>query len=90
MFRVARKLLVLGSVAVVGAGGLAAAASAQNQMTPKNFNYIIKDGKPVPKGNRVVNADGSWREEIRQGKCVTIKEKSASGEYRETRQCNPD
>jgi len=43
----------------------------------------------VPKGNRVTNADGSWREEVRQGNCVTIKERSASGEYKETRQCNP-
>ena len=33
--------------------------------------------------------DGSWREEVRQGNCVTIKERSAAGEYKETRQCNP-
>jgi hypothetical protein len=43
----------------------------------------------VPKGNRVTNPDGSWREEVRQGNCVTVKERSASGEYKETRQCNP-
>lgn len=79
--------------AVVGLG-LATAASAyaapdpQSQSTPKNWNYEIKDGKRVPKGNRVTNADGSWREEIRQGKCVTIKEKTAAGEYRETRRCD--
>jgi len=36
----------------------------------------------------VVNADGSWREEIRQGKCVTVKEMSAAGEYKETRRCD--
>jgi hypothetical protein len=36
----------------------------------------------------VTNADGSWREETRQGKCVTIKEKSAAGEYKETRRCD--
>ena len=43
----------------------------------------------MPKGNRVTNPDGSWREEVRQGNCVTIKERSAAGEYKETRQCNP-
>jgi len=42
----------------------------------------------VPKGNRVTNADGSWREELRQGSCVTVKEKTANGEYRETRRCD--
>ena len=43
----------------------------------------------MPKGNRVTNADGSWREEVKKGNCVTIKEMSAAGEYKETRQCNP-
>ena len=32
-------------------------------------------------------ADGSWREETRQGKCITVKEKSPAGEYKETRRC---
>jgi hypothetical protein len=59
-----------------------------DQATPSSFNWEIKDGKRVPKGNRVTNADGSWREEIRQGKCVTVKEKSAAGEYKETRKCD--
>ena len=44
----------------------------------------------MPKGgNRVTQPDGSWREETRQGNCVTVKEKSSAGEYKETRQCNP-
>jgi len=83
---------------ILGAGALALAATAASaayaqattgdQATPKNFNWEIKDGKRVPKGDRQVNADGSWREEIRQGKCVTIKEKSAAGEYKETRKCD--
>ena len=73
----------------VGLGcGFAAAAVAQNQGTPKNWNYEIKDGKRVPKAERVTNPDGSWREEVRQGKCITIKEKSPSGEYKETRRCD--
>jgi hypothetical protein len=37
----------------------------------------------------VTNPDGSWREELRQGNCVTLKERSPTGEYKETRQCNP-
>ena len=86
---------------ILGVAGLALAATAASaawaqqtdqqtadQATPSNFNWEIKDGKRVPKGTRQTNADGSWREEIRQGKCVTIKEKSAAGEYRETRRCD--
>jgi hypothetical protein len=38
---------------------------------------------------REARPDGSWREEVRQGNCVTIKERSATGEYKESRQCNP-
>jgi hypothetical protein len=84
------KLLVLVGIAAVAAGGSASVALAQNQQTPKGWNYQIKDGKRVPKGgNRVNNPDGSWREEVKQGNCVTIKERSAAGEYKETRQCNP-
>jgi len=87
----ARKALMLGAVACVVAAGFASAAfaQAQNQQTPRGWSYEIKDGKRVPKANRVTNADGSWREEVRQGNCVTIKERSAAGEYKETRQCNP-
>jgi hypothetical protein len=88
----AKKMLVLGGAAFAVAI-CAAPAIAQDQgdqKTPRNFSYEIKDGKRVPKGNRVTNADGSWRETVRQGNCVTIKEKSAGGEYKETRQCNPN
>ena len=85
-----KMLLALGTVAFAAAIGLATAASAQQaQQTPKGWNYEIRDGKRVPKNDRQTNADGSWREETRQGNCVTIKERSASGEYKETRQCNP-
>jgi len=87
-----KKALVLGAAAFAAAVGFATAAYAQgqNQPTPKGWNYEIRDGKRVPKaGNRVNNPDGSWREEVRQGNCVTVKERSASGEYKETRQCNP-
>jgi hypothetical protein len=90
--RVDKKVLVLGGAALVAATFAASMASAQaqqTQQTPRNWSYEIKDGKRVPKGNRVTKPDGSWREEVRQGNCVTIKEKSAAGEYKETRQCNP-
>ena len=78
---------------IVGAFALGTAAyadpPAQNQPTPKGWSYEIRNGQRVPKGNRVTNPDGSWREEVRQGNCVTVKEKTATGEYKETRQCNP-
>jgi hypothetical protein len=89
MFRVRKRVLVLAGVAIIAAAGYATVAAAQNVATPKGFNYEIKDGKRVPKGNRVTNSDGSWREEVKQGNCVTIKERSPTGEYKETRQCNP-
>jgi hypothetical protein len=76
-------------LAAAGFAGVAFAQAASNtQATPKGWNYEIKDGKRVPKGNRVTNADGSWREEVRQGKCVTIKEKTGAGEYKESRRCD--
>ena len=80
MFRNRKRVLVIAGVAIVAAAGYATVAAAQNVATPKGFNYEIKDGKRVPKGNRVTNPDGSWREEVKQGKCVTIKERSAAGE----------
>ena len=79
--------LRLAGFAVFGPSA-AAAQSGQLAQTPKNWNYEIKDGKRVPKGQRVTNPDGSWREEVRLGKCITIKEKSATGEYKETRRCD--
>ena len=87
--RIGNMMLALGATMLFGATAFATLASAQDQKTPKGWSYEIKDGKRVPKSNRVTNADGSWREEVRQGNCVTIKEKSASGEYKETRQCEP-
>ena len=85
----APRALMIGCAAFVAAVGLGNVAQAQAQQTPKGWSYEIKDGKRVPKGNRVTNPDGSWREEVKQGSCVTIKERSATGEYKETRQCNP-
>jgi hypothetical protein len=85
-------MLAFGAIALAAATGFATAAAAQNpqQQTPRGWNYELKDGKRVPKGaNRINNPDGSWREEVRQGNCVTVKEMTKTGEYKETRQCNP-
>jgi hypothetical protein len=91
MRSVSKGALLIGA-AVLAAAGFAGVALAQstanNQATPKGWNYEIRDGKRVPKANRVTNADGSWREETRQGSCVTIKEKTATGEYKESRRCD--
>jgi hypothetical protein len=65
------------------------APDPQGPQTPHGWSYELKDGRRVPKINRVTNPDGSWREEVRQGNCVTVRERAATGEYKETRQCNP-
>ena len=92
MPRISKTALLIGAATLGFAGAFATAAVAQASQTasstPKNWNYEIKDGKRVPKGQRKANADGSWREEIRQGKCVTVKERTPAGEYRETRKCD--
>lgn len=88
--------LAFACVALVAAGlalNFAAPAFAQRgekpkAQTPATFSYEIVNGRRVPRGKRVTNADGSWREEIRDGDCVTLKEMSAAGEYRETRKCD--
>jgi uncharacterized low-complexity protein len=87
--------LIAGAIALGATAAYAAAAPGQNeqqnQKTPKGWSYQLDSrGNRVPKGNRVTNPDGSWREETKQGNCVTVKEKTASGEYKETRQCNPN
>ena len=94
MKRVSKVSLLIAAGLMAGSGLTGAAfaqergPSAQTQSTPRNWNYEIRDGKRVPKGNRVTNADGSWREETRQGSCVTVKEKTAAGEYKESRRCD--
>jgi hypothetical protein len=88
MKRTAKFALIAGAVVLGATAAYAAAPPAQApQQTPKGWSYDLKNGQRVPKGNRVTNPDGSWREEVRQGNCVTVKEKSAKGEYKESRQC---
>ena len=85
---ISRTGMMLGALTLGFAAAYAASAAAQSQSTPKNWNYEIKDGKRVPKANRVENADGSWKEEVRLGNCVTIKEKTAAGEVKVVRRCD--
>lgn len=91
MRKVASKALLIGAIALGAMATYAAAQPTQRQQvqqTPKGWSYNLENGQRVPKGNRVTNPDGSWREEVRQGNCLTIKEKSAVGEYKESRQCD--
>ena len=93
MSKTAIRALIIGAIALGATAAYAASAPAQDQQgaqTPKGWNYDIKNGQRVPKANRVTNPDGSWREELKQGNCTTVKEKSASGEYKESRNCNPN
>ena len=66
----------------------AAAAETADRDTPNNWSWEIRDGKRVPKGQRSINSDGSWRETVKVGSCTTVKERSAAGEYKESRSCN--
>lgn len=87
--------LTLTAALLVGAAiGLAAIAPAGaqktgkgNAKTPDSWSYEIRNGRRVPRGNRVTNPDGSWREEVRDGACVTVRTMSADREYREAREC---
>ena len=91
MRKTATRALIIGAIALGAVASYAAAQPAQHQQvqqTPKGWSYNLENGQRVPKGNRVANPDGSWREEVKQGNCVTLKEKSAAGEYKETRQCD--
>jgi hypothetical protein len=88
MIRVSKLIFGIGAAAAMLGGG-ASAAQAMQQQTPTGFNYEIKNGQRVPKpGNRVTNPDGSWREETRNGKCITVREKTATGELKETNRCD--
>ncbi len=62
--------------------------SKQANKTPDSFPYEIVNGRRVPRGQKSVGPDGSWREEIKDGPCITVKEKNAAGEYREVRKCD--
>lgn len=56
--------------------------------TPDSFAYEIRNGRRVPRANRIQAADGSWKEEAKDGPCVTVREQDAAGVYREVRKCD--
>jgi len=80
--RTAKKALVLGGVAIIARPVSRLWRWPSRTGRRQGWSYEIKDGKRVPKGNRVNNSDGSWRETVRQGNCVTIKEKSRPASIR--------
>jgi hypothetical protein len=80
-------------VAGLGFAALPASASAQANsqgcVSPPGMNYMICNGQRVPKpGNRVATANGGWREETKQGNCIVVREKTATGEFKESRRCD--
>jgi len=81
--------LTIAAALLLGAGApvIADKPGKSQAKTPTAWSYEIKDGKRVPKAERRTNADGSWKEEIRRGDCVTVREKTGTGEYREKRAC---
>ena len=90
MKTIVRNALFVGACVTSTALTSMAAAQPTPPQTPRNWTYQVDQrGNRIARNNRVTNPDGSWREEIRQGNCVTIKERSATGEYKESRQCNP-
>lgn len=93
MTAIFRTTIAVGALAL-GLGLAAVPANAQAQpaqgcASPPGLNYMICNGQRVPKpGNRIATADGGWREESRQGNCIVVREKTASGEYKESRRCD--
>lgn len=83
----AKILVLIGTAAALVVFG-AGQAFAQDRATPDNFSYKIVDGKRVPKAERKVNADGTWREERKIGKCTEVKEKTADGAIKISRTCD--
>ncbi|HEX8215355.1 MAG TPA: hypothetical protein VF582_07795 [Allosphingosinicella sp.] len=77
---------IAASLALFGAAA-AAAAPKGNAATPANWSYEIRNGQRVPKASRVVQGDGSWVEETKQGRCVVTRT-GRDGEVREVRKCD--
>jgi len=88
------RFILAAGMAALGLGLAAVPAGAQGQAgrgctSPPGLNYMICNGQRVPKpGTRVTAADGSWREETRQGNCIVVREKTATDEYKESRRCD--
>ena len=86
---IATALVAAGLGLVALPGSAAAQPSGQGCVSPPGMNYMICNGQRVPKpGNRVATADGGWREESKQGNCIVVREKTATGEFKESRRCD--
>lgn len=81
------KYIMMTAAAAMALSAGAAATAQSNGKTPANWSYEIRNGQRVPKAPRVVNADGSWTEELRQGNC-TVTRTGRAGEVREVRKCD--
>ena len=55
-------LVTVAAVMALGAGAPATAQSKDKAGTPDSWSYEIRNGRRVPKGERVQAADGSWRD----------------------------
>ncbi len=70
-------------------GAASAQSTGQGCVSPPGMNYMICNGQRVPKpGNRVASPNGGWREESKQGNCIVVREKTANGEFKESRRCD--
>ena len=83
------KTMLMVALAAFAASGAVAQSTATTQDPGKQFHYELKGGKPQPKaGARVVNPDGTWRQETRRGSCTEVKEGLADGTVKTTRTCD--
>jgi hypothetical protein len=84
-----KNIMIATVAAALTFGGTAAPAAAPKggASTPANWSYEIRNGQRVPKATRVVQADGSWSEETKQGNCVVTRT-GRDGEVREVRKCD--
>ena len=85
----ATALVAAGFGLAAGPGVASAQPSSQGCVSPPGMNYMICNGQRVPKpGNRVASPGGGWREESKQGNCIVVREKTANGEFKESRRCD--
>ena len=79
----------LGLAALPASASAQARPNSQGCVSPPGMNYMICNGQRVPRpANRVTAPDGSWREETKQGNCIVVREKTANGEFKESRRCD--
>ena len=69
-------------------GRSAAALHSPGPADAQNWNYEIKDGKRVPKAQPRDQAGRQLARGSPAGQLRHVKERSAAGEYKETRQCD--